>query len=69
MTDRQRIRIILATADLTVAELARRIGRSRTWTTLVLYGHRPSPPARRAIARALGMRIAELWPTSKKEAA
>lgn len=55
--------------DLDVSKLARIIGRSRTWTSQVLYGHVKSEATRRAIASALGVRVEELWPENNKKAA
>ena len=49
---------------LDVTALARRIGRTRTWTSLVLHGHEKSPVTRELIAAALGVRVEELWPNN-----
>ncbi len=56
------IKDLLWDKDLDVAKLARRIHRSRTWTSLVLYGLKKSDFTRRAIANELGVTIEELWP-------
>ncbi len=63
------IRVLLMRNKLDVAKLARRIRRSRTWTSLVLYGHEKSEPTRKAIADALGKRVEYLWPESPKKKA
>ncbi|MEJ5227225.1 hypothetical protein [Thermodesulfovibrio sp.] len=53
------------------AELARRIGRSRTWVTLVMNGKtgnkRYGRPTRKLIAEALGVPYEELWGEEKKK--
>jgi lambda repressor-like predicted transcriptional regulator len=58
------IRIILWDKDLDVSALARQIGKSRTWTSQVLYGHEKSPETRAAIAEALDVKVEELWPNN-----
>ena len=52
--------------DLDVAKLARRINKSRTWTSQVLYGNVPSEDTRMAIVKILGEYI---WPNKHKKAA
>ncbi len=52
-----------------IAALSRIIGKSRTWTTLVLYGDKKSEPTRLAILKALHDRGVEveydnLWPNN-----
>lgn len=59
-------KILLWEHELDVAKLARRIGKSRTWTSQVLYGHEKSEGTRKAIARILGEYI---WATNQKRAA
>jgi len=66
MTGKKEIKLILIDRDLTIAELARRVHRSRTWTSQVLYGHETSVATRKAIARTLGMKVSELWPKNNK---
>lgn len=56
------IKDLLWDKDLDVAKLARRINRSRTWTSLVLYGIKKSDFTRQAIANTLGVSVEELWP-------
>jgi len=63
------IRHILVDQDLSIAELARRIDKSRTWTSLVINGHMKSPGTRKAIAHELGKRVDELWENNGKRAA
>lgn len=64
-----KIKNLLWSHDLDVAKLARLIGKSRTWTSLVLYGHVRSEKTRQNIASALGVSIRDLWPDAKKKAA
>ena len=64
-----KIKTFLWNHELDVAKLSRVIGKSRTWTSLVLYGHRKSVPTRRAIATALGVNVSDLWPNKKRKAA
>ena len=62
------IKNILWDKDLDVAKLARKIGKSRTWTSLVLYGIKQSGPTRQAIAGALGVAMDDLWNNHKRAA-
>jgi lambda repressor-like predicted transcriptional regulator len=64
-----RIKNLLWLKELDVAKLARCIGRSRTWTSQVLYGHQKSQATRSAIANALGLTVEELWPNNNKRKA
>lgn len=65
-TVEKKAKMLLWEHDLDVAKLARRIGKSRTWTSQVLYGHEKSEGTRKAIARILGEYI---WPNHHKRAA
>ncbi len=56
------IKKLLIDQEITIVELARRIGKSRTWTSLVINGNMRSPATRSLIARALGKRVQDLWP-------
>jgi transcriptional regulator with XRE-family HTH domain len=51
---RRRIRRALEDADLSYAEIARRVGVSRSHVLHVVAGRRVSGPVRRAIIEALG---------------
>lgn len=57
----KKVKILLIEKDLNVSKLSKMIGRSRTWTSLVLYGNKKSIPTRKAIARVLGVPYEELW--------
>lgn len=59
-----KIKTLLWVHGLDVSKLARCIGKSRTWTSQVLYGHRKSDATRRAIADILGLTVAEIWPNN-----
>ncbi len=54
---------------INITELARTIGKTRTWVSLVLHGHKKSTTTRKAIASALGVRVEELWPNNHPERA
>ena len=55
------IKKILIDKDLTIADLARKIGKSRIWTSYVVNGHIKSPEVREAKSRELGTRVEDLW--------
>lgn len=50
-------------------DIARRLRVTRGMVSAVLNGHSMSARVRRAIARALGMRVADLWPGDRSKAA
>ncbi|KAF0145068.1 MAG: hypothetical protein FD156_1179 [Nitrospirae bacterium] len=54
---------------INITALAKRIGRTRTWVSLVINGHETSPVTRELIASALGVRVADLWPDKHRKAA
>ncbi|WP_164994774.1 helix-turn-helix domain-containing protein [Candidatus Kuenenia stuttgartiensis] len=58
---RKKIRARLLMKDITLAEIARGLGVSRTWVSLVVNGHKKSPRIQRAIADALGVSYESLW--------
>lgn len=64
------IKKTLIDKDLSITEVARKISRSRTWTSLVINGHEKSEDARKAISKALGVPYNDLWrePKYKKAA-
>lgn len=55
------IKKLLIDKDMTVADLARRIGKSRVWTSYVVNGHMKSPAVREAIAAVLDAQVEDLW--------
>lgn len=53
-----------------VIDLADATGYSPSYISLILSGKREAPlPVRSAIARALGVRVKDLWPPQQGEAA
>jgi len=67
----KQIKKLLIDRELSIAELARRIGMSRTWVSLVINGNMKSPETRRRIADELKVKVQALWPEeeTKKRAA
>ncbi len=63
------VKKLLIDKDMTVADLARCIGKSRVWTSYVVNGHIDSPAVRKAIANTLGASVADLWDNGTKPAA
>ena len=60
MNPMKRVRIL---AGISQVELARRVGRSGSWVSLVERGYlRPFPAMRARIAKALRVPVEELWP-------
>ena len=47
--------------DITLAEIARDLGVSRTWVSLVVNRHKKSRRIQEAIANALGVSYESLW--------
>lgn len=58
---RKKIRARLLMKDITLAEIARDLGVSRTWVSLVVNGHKKSRRIQAAIASALGVPYESLW--------
>ncbi len=56
----EEIKILLIKKKLTIASVARRIRRTRSWTSQALYGHVSAGPTRRAIAQVLGIKETQL---------
>ncbi|MBI5205089.1 MAG: hypothetical protein HZA11_09245 [Nitrospirae bacterium] len=54
---------------INITALAKRIGRTRTWVSLVVNGHEESPVTRELIASALGVTVNELWPEHNRRKA
>ncbi len=67
------IKKLLIDQEISITELSRRIGISRTWVSLVINGHMKATETRKLIAAALGRKMQELWPNDnngdKKRAA
>ncbi len=58
------IKIQLLRAGKTQASIARDLGVNRSFVNNVIKGHRSTLRVRKAIAKAVGKRIEELWPSS-----
>lgn len=57
----KKIRARLLMKGITLAEIARGLGVSRTWVSLVVNGHKKSRRIQEAIADALGVSYESLW--------
>jgi lambda repressor-like predicted transcriptional regulator len=64
-----KIKIKLLEAGITGAEIARRAKVDRTAIYHVIAGRSKSVKLRRAIAKALGVDVVDLWPNNHKRAA
>lgn len=62
----KRIRALLLLKNITSADIARELGVSRTWMSLVVNGHKKSDRIRKNIANKLSMTVEELWPANDK---
>ena len=63
LTMKKRVRALLLMKDITCAGLAREVGVSRTWVSLVVNGHKRSVRLRKVIADAIGAEVGDLWPS------
>jgi lambda repressor-like predicted transcriptional regulator len=63
LTDPLEIKIALLRAGKSQAKIARRLGVSKAQVTMVIKGKRAQKRVRRAIAKAVGRRVNELWPS------
>ena len=61
---KKKIRALLLMKDITCAELAREVGVSRTWISLVVNGHEKSKRIRKIVAHRLGLKVEDLWPSN-----
>ena len=61
------IKVALIRAKKTQAQIARKLGVSKVIVTHVIKNQRTSHRVRRAIAKAIGRRINELWPESNNK--
>ena len=55
------IKIELLRADITQADIARACNRSRAQVHRVVHGECVSDPVRRAVAKAIGRRVEDIW--------
>jgi transcriptional regulator with XRE-family HTH domain len=58
----KKIRALMILADVSGAEIARKLKVHRTMVNKVVNGDRKSPRVRKAIARALNIDVKDLWP-------
>jgi DNA-binding Xre family transcriptional regulator len=63
------IKKLLIDKDMTMLDLARKIGKSRVWTSYVVNGHMKSPKVRKAIAKVLEVNVEDLWEQNNGRAA
>lgn len=65
----RKIKAEMALRGITGRRLAREIGVTETWVSLVIHGKRKSDRVRRAIAKALNARVEDLWPNDNHKRA
>ncbi|TAN62564.1 transcriptional regulator [bacterium] len=64
----RRIKALMVLNGLQNKNIAKQLRVTPTWVSLVVCGHRRSDRVRGAIASALNMSVAELWPENNKAA-
>ncbi len=57
------IKILLLRAGVTQANIGRKVGVSRSFINQIIKGQRQTKRVRMAIAKAVGRRVEELWPS------
>lgn len=57
----RRLRIAFLRRDRSFADVARRLGITRAAVAHVVVGRKATPRIRRALARAAGRRLSEIW--------
>ena len=62
LTDPIEIKIDLIRANILQSQIARKLGVSKVIITNVIKGRRTSRRVKKAIAKAIGRRVEELWP-------
>jgi transcriptional regulator with XRE-family HTH domain len=63
------IKILLLRAGITQASIAKKIGVTLPFVNQIIKGQRSTGRVRRAIAKAVGKRVEELWPSGPFEKA
>jgi len=58
----RKIKALMILKGITGVQLAKDLGVSRTWLSLVINGHHRTRRTREAIAKALGKKVTDLWP-------
>lgn len=64
----RRIKALILLQGTTITAIAREAGVSREWVSNIINGHKRSPRIQKAIARALGKKVEDLWPAENKAA-
>jgi len=64
----RKIKALMVLQGLQNNHIAKRLRVTPTWVSLVVCGHRHSDRVQQAIAAALNMSVAELWPENNKAA-
>ncbi len=59
-----RIKALMKVHHVTGRSIARALGVSFTWVSLVINGHKESARVKKAIARAMGMTYSDVWPNN-----
>jgi len=67
MTPKDRKKLLID-KDLTIAELARRIKRTRSWVAFTIHDRQTPRPTQEAIARELDVPVETLFPPRRKAA-
>lgn len=57
----KKLKIILIERDMSITDLAKKVGITRSWLSLVLNGHHKSYHTRIKISRLLNISYEELW--------
>jgi predicted transcriptional regulator len=65
--DKNKIKAMLIERGIKHKDIAERLGVTRACVSLIVNGHQNSKRVRRAIAEALGVELADLWPQGSKE--
>jgi len=60
--EHRELRALMCKKGVTNVLIANKTGVSPTWVSLVLCSHKKSHRIRRAIARAVGKRVKDIWP-------
>lgn len=68
MKARKTIHKMLIDKDMTVKDLAKKIGKSAAWTSYVINGHWVGTETRKDIARTLGVKVDDIWGDDQKVA-
>jgi lambda repressor-like predicted transcriptional regulator len=67
ITITREIKAALALAGIYQTDIARKVGVHPVHVNDVIYGRRPTPRIRAAIAEAINKPVSEIWPDAKPE--